>query len=137
MGDHFYGPSEAARRLGVTAKALRVYEERGLLTPSRSTAGWRAYGRSEMARAAEIIKLRDLGLSLEQIARVMKGDSGDLEAALRVGDDGLVGPLRGHLRPAHARDVVPDVHPGLTPGQFHRLAGDSCTGIRGASRLSG
>lgn len=75
-------PSEAARRLGVSAKALRVYEQRGLVAPVRSAAGWRAYGPGEMARAAEIIALRALGLSLGQIARVLGGDARALETAL-------------------------------------------------------
>jgi hypothetical protein len=34
----FLNPSEAARQLGVSAKALRLYEERGLLAPARTAA---------------------------------------------------------------------------------------------------
>jgi predicted site-specific integrase-resolvase len=48
----FLNPSEAARRLGVFAKALRLYEARGLIAPVRTAAGWRAYGPDEMARVA-------------------------------------------------------------------------------------
>ena len=75
-------PSEAAERLGVSAKALRLYEERGLLHPVRTEAGWRAYGPAEMARAAEVVALRRLGLSLAQVGRVLGGDPEGLEAAL-------------------------------------------------------
>jgi DNA-binding transcriptional MerR regulator len=78
----FLNASEAAQRLGVSAKALRLYEQRGLIAPVRSPAGWRVYGPDEMARAAEIVALRQLGLSLSQIARVLSGDSGGLEPAL-------------------------------------------------------
>lgn len=78
----FLNPSEAARRLGVSTKALRLYEQRGLVTPVRTAAGWRAYGPREMTRAAEIVALRALGLSLAQVARVLAGDSRDLESAL-------------------------------------------------------
>jgi DNA-binding transcriptional MerR regulator len=78
----FLNPSEAARRLGVSAKALRLYEERSLVAPVRTAAGWRAYGPGEMARAAEVVALRALGLSLAQVARVLCGDSDDLEPAL-------------------------------------------------------
>jgi DNA-binding transcriptional MerR regulator len=74
--------SEAARRLGVSAKALRLYEQRGLIAPIRTDAGWRAYGPKEMARAVEIAALRALGLSLGQVARVLGGDGQDLEPAL-------------------------------------------------------
>jgi DNA-binding transcriptional MerR regulator len=80
----FLNPSEAAKRLGVSAKALRLYEQRGLIAPARTAAGWRAYGPDEMARIAEIAALRELGLSLSQIARVLAGDSESLEPALAV-----------------------------------------------------
>jgi DNA-binding transcriptional MerR regulator len=75
-------PSEAAKRLGVSTKALRLYEQRGLVAPGRTPAGWRAYGPEQMAQAAEIVALRRLGLSLAQIARTLGGDPEGLEPAL-------------------------------------------------------
>lgn len=78
----FLSPSEAAGRLGVSAKALRLYEQRGLVTPSRTAAGWRVYGPDEMVRATEIVALRALGLSVTEVARVLEGDPGGLEPAL-------------------------------------------------------
>ena len=78
----FLNPSDAARKLGVSAKALRLYEQRGLIAPIRTAAGWRAYGPDEMSRAAEIVALRQLGLSLGQIACVLGGDARSLEPAL-------------------------------------------------------
>lgn len=90
----FLNPSEAARRLGVSAKALRLYEERGLVTPVRTAAGWRVYGPAEMARAAEIAVLRALGLSLAQVARVLAGDARDLEPALAAHQAALEGQAR-------------------------------------------
>ena len=67
-------PSETAQRLGVSTKALRSYEERGLLQPVRTEAGLRAYGPSEMAMAAQIAALRGLGFSLAQVKCVLGGD---------------------------------------------------------------
>src|SRR3989337_459575 len=78
----FLNASEAAGRLGVSAKALRLYEQHGLIAPIRPAAGWRAYGPVEMGRAAEIAALRALGFSLAQVARVLKGDPQGLEPAL-------------------------------------------------------
>ncbi len=75
-------PSQAAKRLGVSAKALRLYEERGLIDPARTPAGWRVYGPDDMRRAAEIVALRALGFSLLQIGRVLEGDARGLEPAL-------------------------------------------------------
>jgi DNA-binding transcriptional MerR regulator len=78
----FLNSSAAAQRLGVSAKALRLYEQRGLVVPGRSPAGWRAYGPDEMARAAEVVALRGLGFSLAQVARVLGDDPRGLEPAL-------------------------------------------------------
>ncbi|MGX1346711.1 DNA-binding transcriptional MerR regulator [Bradyrhizobium elkanii] len=71
----FLSPSEAARQLGISAKALRLYEERGLIAPGRTPAGWRAYGPAEMARGAEIVALRALGLGVGEVARILNGDA--------------------------------------------------------------
>ena len=87
----FLSPSEAARRLGVSVKALRLYEQRGLMAPARTAAGWRAYGPDEMARVAEIVALRELGLNLSQVARVLGGDSESLEPALAAHQTALEG----------------------------------------------
>ncbi|MGL4964758.1 MAG: MerR family transcriptional regulator [Inquilinus sp.] len=94
MSSSFLSASEAARRLGVSAKALRLYEQRGLLAPVRSAAGWRAYGPDEMGRAGEIVALRALGLSLAQVARVLQGDPQGLEPALAAHQAALEGRLR-------------------------------------------
>jgi DNA-binding transcriptional MerR regulator len=90
----FLHPSEAAKRLGVSAKALRLYEQRGLITPIRTAAGWRAYGPEEMARATEIAALRTLGLSVDQVARVLGGDAQGLEPALAAHQATLEGRVR-------------------------------------------
>jgi DNA-binding transcriptional MerR regulator len=78
----YLSPSQAASRLGVSAKALRLYEQHGLIAPHRTAAGWRVYGPVELARAREIVSLRSLGLSLVRVARVLEGDPGDLDAGL-------------------------------------------------------
>lgn len=78
----FLNASDAAHRLGVSAKALRLYEQRGLITPVRTAAGWRTYGPEQMARAGEIVAMRALGLSLAEAKRVLEGDPRGLDAAL-------------------------------------------------------
>ncbi len=92
--EQFLNPSEAAKRLGVSTKALRLYEQRGLVVPVRTAAGWRTYGPAEMAQAAEIVALRALGLSLAQVARVLKGDPQLLEPALAAHQATLEGRIR-------------------------------------------
>jgi DNA-binding transcriptional MerR regulator len=122
----FLNPAAAAQRLGVSAKALRLYEQRGLITPSRTAAGWRAYGPDEMARAAEIVALRALGFSLAQIARVLGDDPQGLEPALAAHQAILEGRIR---QLAGAVEKVRDLRAGLaqgkspTAGELVRLLG--------------
>jgi len=101
MSDRFFSPSEAALRLGVSAKALRLYEQRGLLTPGRTDIGWRVYGPDQMERAAAIAALRALGFSLTQVGRVMNGEAEGLEPALAAHQAQLesrLGVLAGTIR---------------------------------------
>jgi DNA-binding transcriptional MerR regulator len=111
----FLNPSQAARRLGVSAKALRLYEARGLIAPGRTAAGWRAYGPDEMARVAEIAALRELGLSLAQVARVLEGDSKSLEPALAAHQAALEGRVH---QLAGAVDKVRRLRADLTGGRL-------------------
>ncbi len=90
----FLNASDAARRLGISTKALRLYEQRGLLAPVRSDAGWRAYGPEDLERASEIVALRALGFSLAQVARILKGDASGLEPALATHQASLEARLR-------------------------------------------
>jgi DNA-binding transcriptional MerR regulator len=115
----FLNPAAAALRLGVSAKALRLYEQHGLITPSRTAAGWRAYGPDEMARAAEIVTLRALGLSLAQIARVLGDDPQDLELALAAHQATLEGRMR---ELAGAVEKVRDIRSGLGQDKSPRLS---------------
>ena len=85
----FLSPSEAARKLGVSVKALRLYEQHGLLSPVRSEAGWRAYGPEQMKRASAIAALRALRVGLRQIGPLLEGDEAGLADALSVHQDNL------------------------------------------------
>ncbi len=107
-------PAEAAKRLGVSTKALRLYEQRGLIAPLRTAAGWRCYGPAEMTRAGEIVALRRLGLSLAQVARVLEGDPANLEPTLAAHQTMLenqVGRISDSIRTVRA------LRAGLTRGK--------------------
>jgi DNA-binding transcriptional MerR regulator len=69
--DIHLSPSETARRFGVSVKALRLYERRGLLQPLRSQAGWRTYGPDQVTRLHQILALKRLGLPLTRIAALL------------------------------------------------------------------
>lgn len=57
----------------VSAKALRYYDERGLLKPVYvdGTTGYRYYSIDQLPRLNRILALKDLGLSLEQIGVIL------------------------------------------------------------------
>jgi DNA-binding transcriptional MerR regulator len=58
---------ELARRTGATTRALRYYEERGLLGPGRGTNGYRDYDPDAVQRVRNIRRLLEAGLSCDDI----------------------------------------------------------------------
>jgi MerR family transcriptional regulator, repressor of the yfmOP operon len=68
-GDAGIRISDAATRVGVSARTLRYYEELGLLAPSLYTAGGeRRYTPEDLAHLQRILELREvLGMNLEEI----------------------------------------------------------------------
>jgi effector-binding domain-containing protein len=60
----------------VTVQALRHYDDLGLLKPAQvdTFTGYRYYSASQLPRLYRILALKDLGFSLEQIARLLKDD---------------------------------------------------------------
>jgi DNA-binding transcriptional MerR regulator len=80
--DIWLTPAECADRMGLTVRALRLYERYGLVTPRRTRKNWRLYGAAELARLNEIIALKRLGLSLSRIAKLLTGQRTDLDRLL-------------------------------------------------------
>ncbi|MEU7744090.1 MerR family transcriptional regulator [Nonomuraea sp. NPDC049158] len=71
-GDTLYSIGELARRTGLTVKAIRFYSDRGIVPPTdRSPAGYRRYGVDALARLELVRTLRDLGLDLPTIRKVV------------------------------------------------------------------
>ncbi|MEZ0090116.1 MerR family transcriptional regulator [Streptacidiphilus sp. EB129] len=71
-GDTLYSIGDLARRTGLTVKAIRFYSDRGIVPPTdRSPAGYRRYGIDAVARLDLVRTLRDLGLDLPTIRRVV------------------------------------------------------------------
>ena len=60
----------------VSIKTLRYYDEIGLLRPSEIDrfTGYRYYTASQLSRLNRILLLKDLGLSLDQIGRLLESD---------------------------------------------------------------
>ncbi len=65
---------ELARRTGVSVRALHHYDAIGLLRPSlRTPSGHRLYGRPDVERLQQIQSLRAMGISLDEVGRLLDG----------------------------------------------------------------
>src|SRR3954469_10371174 len=85
---------EVARRTGLTVRTLHHYDEIGLLKPSLHTgARYRLYTGRDIARLQQIVSLRQLGLSLEEV-----------RACLDRSDFSPLGVIDLHL--AHLREQI-------------------------------
>lgn len=76
--------AEVTRRLGVSGKALRLYEAQGLLLPGRTPAGWRVYGPEQIVRLHQVIALKSFGFPLSRIAELLSGGLPDLAIFLEL-----------------------------------------------------
>jgi DNA-binding transcriptional MerR regulator/predicted N-acetyltransferase YhbS len=67
------GPAEFSAATGLSGKALRLYDERGLLVPARvdPTTGYRRYAQDQIATAGRIALLRRAGIGLADIERFL------------------------------------------------------------------
>ncbi|MFJ1602225.1 MerR family transcriptional regulator [Streptomyces sp. NPDC088253] len=71
-GGNLYSIGELAQRTGLTVKTIRFYSDRGIVAPAdRTHAGYRRYAPDAVARLALVRTLRELGLGLDMIRRVV------------------------------------------------------------------
>jgi DNA-binding transcriptional MerR regulator len=65
----------AAMALGVSERALRYYQQLGLIDCGRTAGGMRRYSEADLARVSRIRELQSLlGLDLDEIAQVLAND---------------------------------------------------------------
>jgi len=70
-GRGVYGISVAAELSGVGEQSLRLYEQRGLLTPARTSGGTRRYSDDDLARLRRIIDLLAAGVNVAGIGQIL------------------------------------------------------------------
>jgi DNA-binding transcriptional MerR regulator len=75
---------EFARRSRLSLKALRLYDERGVLVPSRvdQASGYRYYGTAQLDEARLVVMLRQLQLPLAAIKELLACDPADAAARI-------------------------------------------------------
>jgi DNA-binding transcriptional MerR regulator len=74
--------AEVARLTGLTSRALRFYEARGLVAPWRSASGRRHYGPAELERLHQVMAMKRAGLTLGQIEKLSAGRKTDLASLI-------------------------------------------------------
>lgn len=80
-----YGIAVAAQLVDLPEATLRLFESKGLLTPARSDGGTRRYSDDDIDRLRRAVELREDGLNIVGIARVLalQDENIGLRAALR------------------------------------------------------
>ena len=102
--------SEVARLTGLTSRALRFYEARGLVAPLRSASGRRHYGPAELERLHQVMAMKRAGLTLGQIEKLSAGRKTD-----------LAGLITAQLRSLDERQSEIDAARGLLTSILSRL----------------
>ncbi|KAB2381049.1 MerR family transcriptional regulator [Actinomadura montaniterrae] len=106
-GDTLYTIGELARRTGLPVRTIRFYSDSGVVPPTdRSPAGYRLYDIAAATRLDLVRTLRDLGIDLDTVRRVLTREVtvGDVAAAHAEALDVQIRTLR--LRRAVLRAVA-------------------------------
>lgn len=75
---------ELAKKLGISARAVRFYDEKGILCPvDYSEAGYRIYDETSVEKLQKILMLRFLDFSLEQIRDMIETGNMDVLQSLK------------------------------------------------------
>ena len=73
--EKFYTSGQLANMAGVTYKSIRVYVEKGLLTPDKVTeAGYKLFSKNSVEKLQRILLFKYLNFSLEQIGHLLEED---------------------------------------------------------------
>ena len=65
--------NEVIRQVDLTRRAVKFYEEKGLIKPSKDSNGYRNYTEEDIQRLKEISVYRKLGISIPDIKRILEG----------------------------------------------------------------
>ena len=94
-----YMISVAAELTGMHPQTLRVYEQKGLVTPGRSRGNTRLYSQGDIERLNLISKLTDEGINLAGVVRILDMRERQLEREREIDE----------LR-ARVRELEDDIH---------------------------
>jgi len=75
-----WGIAELAAHFDITTRAIRFYEDKGLISPAR-VSGHRAFSEIDKLRLEKILRAKRIGFSLEDIKQFMEVTDGDVTGA--------------------------------------------------------
>jgi DNA-binding transcriptional MerR regulator len=96
-GTGLFTIGELARTTGLTVRTIRYWSDEGVLSPvTRSTGGYRLYDAQSVARLELIHTLRELGLGLDDVRKVLAGETtvAEVAAAHVAALDAQIGSLK-------------------------------------------
>ena len=86
-----YTINELSKISGISARALRYYDQIGLLVPERiSSNGYRIYSGNEVDILQQILFYRELGVRLDEIKKLINAPEYDKEKSLLIHLDALL-----------------------------------------------
>lgn len=99
---------QVAERFGVATSVLRHWDSLGLVSPGRDAGGRRTYDRDDVVRIAAIVRGKESGMTLEQVAVLLDGSARErhelLEAHLLELDRRVAELERSRAMTTHAFD---------------------------------
>jgi len=131
MKSRNWSVGQVAVRFGVATSVLRHWEDVGLVRPARDAAGRRRYGADDVARLAAIVRSKEAGMSLEQVAVLLDGSQRErhelLQAHLAELDRQVAALERARAMTDHAFSCR--AHDLTTCAGFRETVADLVTGF--------
>jgi DNA-binding transcriptional MerR regulator len=119
---------EVARLAGITVRTLHHYDRIGLLVPGiRSAAGYREYQYADLLRLQRVLAYRELGLSLDEIGRLLDDPDADPVRLLRRQRDAVQAQIERLRQIAAVLERTMEAQRmgiNLTPGEMLEVFGD-------------
>lgn len=141
MDEQSYRISEFAQMAGVTVRTLHYYDRIGLLTPSRTEEnGYRRYSRGDLLRLQQIVTLKWMGFTLDQIGEILNQPSYDLKQALAAQKEAIEAQIEQLMEAAVALQRAIDADPDAATLQtiIHAVQGnDPLTAYYDQAALAG
>jgi DNA-binding transcriptional MerR regulator len=79
-----YSISELAAQFDISPRSIRFYEEKGLISPKRSTGNQRIYTKRDRARLKLILRGKRFGYSLDEIAEMIGMTDADISEVTQI-----------------------------------------------------